>query len=154
MLLIAIGRPDLDAQVLRIAARFFRQALTHFFFEKLAEEIALEHRRVMTAGANADAHQIVGKQRFATGALDLLLHVVQHRDTDLRHLWRIADGLRHRPKRRLEYCTPESLNDLPDPHWWPPTNPKLAAVSTMARAIGAAVVPPEPPCSTTTAKAI
>ena len=82
---------------------------------------------------------IVRKQRLAARALDLLLHLIQHRDANLGHFGRFAHHLRSRAKRPFKHGPSQALDDFGDLHF---TNPSSAAASTISRAIGAANVPP------------
>src|ERR1700722_14365435 len=146
-----LGRANLHAQVFGKAADLFGQTLSNFFVEESAEKITLENGALIRRGADLNAHHIVRKKRLPARALNLLFHLIQHRDANLGHFGRFAHQLRGASKRRFEYRSPQALDQLRDFHF---NSPNSAAASTISRAIGAAVVPPYPPCSTTTANAM
>ena len=60
----------------------FDRSLANLFFEELSEEIALEDGGVRSIRPNDDAHDVIGKQRLAAGALDLFLDLIQHGDAN------------------------------------------------------------------------
>src|SRR5579863_4014311 len=134
-----MGGSNFHAQIVRKTAGFFRKAFTQLLVEEPPKKVAFKNGAFIGGGANTNADHIVREKRLPAGALDLLLYLIQHRDTNLGHFGRFTDGLRGGGEGRFEHRTSEPLDDLGKLHF---TNPNSAAASTIRRAIGAAVVPP------------